>query len=196
MQILCLSENKKLRELYPDFLHIKEDKDLDSFENFIFIVDMAQGEKKVNEILLYLKDILTCKGVFVLSSKPNFVEGMALLSQGVKGYGNLYMQPSYMQQALDTIAKGDVWLYPQFVQMMIKSFSKNLHVNTDEIFNLLSPREKEIALLVKEGLSNKEIAAQLSITERTTKAHLSSIYEKLHVKDRVSLVIKISTKVQ
>jgi DNA-binding NarL/FixJ family response regulator len=75
---------------------------------------------------------------------------------------------------------------------MIKSFSKNLKkVNHNEL-NKLSSREQEIASLVKEGLSNKEIAKHSNITERTVKAHLSSIYEKLHIKDRVALVIKLS----
>ncbi len=53
----------------------------------------------------------------------------------------------------------------------------------------LPAREKEIASLIYEGYSNKEIATHTSITLRTVKAHTASIYEKLNVKDRVALVL-------
>jgi len=48
---------------------------------------------------------------------------------------------------------------------------------------------KDVALEIKEGKSNKEIAVALKITERTVKAHLSHIYEKLDVHDRLSLAM-------
>jgi len=99
-----------------------------------------------------------------------------------------------LKNALHVIYKGNIWLYPEFLQMMITSFSKNLQEVNQEELNNLSSREQEIASLVKKGLTNKEIATHSNITERTVKAHLSSIYEKLNIKDRVALVIKLSNK--
>lgn len=55
----------------------------------------------------------------------------------------------------------------------------------------LTEREKEIAKLVWEDLSNREIGKQLSIAESTVENHLSNIYEKLGVGSRVSLVRKL-----
>lgn len=55
----------------------------------------------------------------------------------------------------------------------------------------LTEREKEIAKLVWEDLSNKEIGQQLSIAESTVENHLSNIYEKLEVSSRISLVKKL-----
>lgn len=54
---------------------------------------------------------------------------------------------------------------------------------------MLSKREQQVALLVAQGLSNKLIAHQLCITERTIKAHLTAVYAKLNIANRVQLAI-------
>lgn len=196
MQIVCYSKNQKLQELYPEFLHVRDENAFDQAQEYILILDREVVKKELEEFLVFMENFSTCKAIFILSSCPNFQEGSYLLSLGVKGYGNIYMQKVHIYDALESIKKGNIWLYPHFIQQMIQNFThKNIEQNSDALA-LLSPREQEIAKLVKEGLSNKEVAQRLQITERTTKAHLTSVYEKLHVKDRVALVIKLSTKVQ
>ncbi|WP_024955231.1 response regulator transcription factor [Sulfurospirillum arcachonense] len=196
MKIISFSNNKEYIKRYPNFLHIKSEDELEIEDDFIFVVEIANIKYNEEEFYAYVNDISTCKGIFCLTCKPNFTEGSHLLNLGIKGYGNLHMSQVHMQDALNTIENGNVWLYPEFVQLMIKSFSKNIHEVNHKELDLLSLREQEIASLVKEGLSNKEIAQQANITERTVKAHMSSIFTKLHVKDRVALVIKLSTNVQ
>ena len=56
-------------------------------------------------------------------------------------------------------------------------------------FDFLAPREREIALLVGSGANNREIAERLSITESTVKAHLTSVFRKLDVPDRLRLAL-------
>jgi DNA-binding NarL/FixJ family response regulator len=56
----------------------------------------------------------------------------------------------------------------------------------------LSDRERQVAQLVASGSSNREVAEQLSISERTAKAHLTSIFEKLGLRDRLQLSLKIN----
>lgn len=59
----------------------------------------------------------------------------------------------------------------------------------------LTPREREIARLVGNGASNKVIARELNITDRTVKAHLSAIFQKLGVRDRLQLALYINSSV-
>ncbi len=59
----------------------------------------------------------------------------------------------------------------------------------------LTVREKEIARLLARGGSNKEIARKLEITERTVKAHVSSILEKLGVRDRLQVALRINGQI-
>jgi len=151
-------------------------------------------EEKEKYFFEYIKLLPTCKAIFALTCCPNFTEGRSLLSFGIKGYGDLNMPKKNLRDTLYLIKKGNIWLYPEFLQTIITSFSKNLYEVNQEELDQLSNREQEIASLVREGLSNKEIATQAHITERTVKAHLSSIYEKLSIKDRVALVIKLNNK--
>ena len=64
--------------------------------------------------------------------------------------------------------------------------------NSEEKLKKLTKREREIAELVAQGQSNLEVAANLDITERTVKAHLSSIYEKTKTGSRLNLALLIN----
>jgi len=57
------------------------------------------------------------------------------------------------------------------------------------IENRLSQKEQEVVYLILEGFVNDAIASRLEITTRTVKAHVSAIFSKLHINDRVSLVL-------
>ncbi|WP_263834131.1 helix-turn-helix transcriptional regulator [Sulfurospirillum oryzae] len=127
----------------------------------------------------------------VFSQKPTYVQGSVFLKLGIKAYGNTHMAAIHLQDALLVVKNGNIWLYPEFIQTMIQTLSsqkKSLHVRHD-LLDRLSHKEREVALLIKEGLSNKEIALREGTTERTVKAHLSSIYEKIGVKDRLALAL-------
>ncbi len=88
------------------------------------------------------------------------------------------------------IKSGNIWLYPSFMQELIaQSFVQTNSKN--ELLEKLSLREKETALEVAKGKSNKEIAIELNITERTVKAHLSSIFEKVGASDRFTLALML-----
>ncbi len=126
--------------------------------------------------------------VLVLSSAPNFSEGVALLQKGIRGYGNTYMQKVHLLQAIATIENDAVWLYPEMMQELIL-LGSNAVVRNDDVLEPLSARERDVAKEIEKGLSNKEIASALGITERTVKAHLSSVYEKLEVHDRLALAM-------
>jgi RNA polymerase sigma factor (sigma-70 family) len=63
-----------------------------------------------------------------------------------------------------------------------------------EPFAELSPREGQVVTLVCEGLSNKEIAKRLGLTEGTVKGHLNSIYEQLGVRSRIELMIALANR--
>lgn len=196
MKTICFTKTKKLQKLYEDFQFIKAESELQSNEDFLLIIDISTINNDLEEFILFAQSISSCKAIFVLSLTPSFTEGSYLLSLGVQGYGNLYMQPIHMLEAIEVIHRGDIWLYPHFVQQMIKSFTQKNSIENIELLQLLSKKEKEVANLVKDGLSNKEIALRLDIKERTIKAHLTSIYDKLKVKDRLTLALKLSTKVQ
>jgi len=157
-------------------------------------IEMQVDQKSENTIILAepselssIKEQFIGSKILVLSQHPKFEEGIVLLQKDINGYGNLYMQKIHLLQALSTIKNGAVWLYPEMMQSLIL-LGSNAVVDED-VIEALSIREREVAREIEKGLSNKEIASALGITERTVKAHLSHVYEKLEVSDRLALAM-------
>lgn len=135
-----------------------------------------------------------CK-VFVLSDNPGVEEGIALLQRGVVGYANTYISEGRLLEAIKTVGAGRVW----FTQEVLTRLIRAVHVSKKEtaaedshkLPDSLTEREREIALLIARGLSNKAIGEQLYISERTVKAHLSSIFAKTGAQSRLKLAMMV-----
>jgi len=87
---------------------------------------------------------------------------------------------------------GGLWVGPELMARVVGAAGRALAPLAKAQQPLLSGREAEVAREVVKGLSNKEIAAKLGITERTVKAHMGAIFEKLGVRDRLQLVLRLS----
>ena len=66
---------------------------------------------------------------------------------------------------------------------------RNLVVQKEECKEILTPREKEVLLLVAEGMTNKDIAVELSLSESTVKIHIQHVLKKLNLKGRVQAAV-------
>ena len=127
--------------------------------------------------------------VLMLHRVPDFTTAKQLLSWGVQGYGNALMRDHFLVAAVETLQDGMVWLYPEFTTQLITQMDSGIKDGYEVHLEKLSEREREVALLLKEGDIYKAIAEKLGITPRTVKAHAQSIYNKLNVKDRLGLAL-------
>lgn len=128
--------------------------------------------------------------IIATANEPSDQEGLELFKNGVKGYINTFSTVERMQQAIATIQSGSIWLGQNVMQAMIQSLV-DVNQPKEGWKEKLTEREQQTAELVLENKTNKEIAEQLEITERTVKAHIHNIFEKLDVTDRLALVLKI-----
>jgi len=106
------------------------------------------------------------------------------------GVAGLMLKDSASDMLLDCIARvcnGEQWLPPDLVDAAIAR-EGDRREKAREVWGSLTEREREIALLTTENLSNKDIARQLDIAEGTVKLHLNHIYAKLQIMHRASLV--------
>lgn len=126
--------------------------------------------------------------VLMLHRVPTLLTAKKLLRAGAHGYGNAMMRAHFITSAVETIKDGMVWLYPEFTSQLIMQLPSQAKDIQDEL-EKLTPREQKVALLLRDGDTYKTIAQKLDITPRTIKAHASSIYEKLGVKDRIGLAL-------
>ncbi|MBO1923304.1 MULTISPECIES: response regulator transcription factor [Thiomicrorhabdus] len=125
-----------------------------------------------------------------MSNTPNDAEGIKLFQNGIRGYANTFAAKQRIEQIVATVKADSVWLGPSIMQAICQSLMVNQEPK-DEWKDPLTEREIETTELVLQSKSNREIAEQLGITERTVKAHLRNVFEKLEVTDRLSLVLKI-----
>jgi len=109
------------------------------------------------------------------------------LKAGARGY---LLKDTDRQTLINTIqaaARGETLLKPEILQQALSYQSEKPGLEKD-FENPLSERELEVLQMVAEGARNKEIAYKLGITERTVKAHLSHIFQKLNVDARAAAV--------
>ena len=122
---------------------------------------------------------------------------LALFLAGVRGLCPLDVSPAVLQQAVVSVVQGELWISRALVPKLVDSLiaqRQDPSTGATGRFAILTPREIEIARLIGQGSSNKRIAAQLAIAERTVKAHLTEIFRKTGADDRVKLALMVSRR--
>jgi len=127
--------------------------------------------------------------VLILHRTPSFSSAKELLKFGAYGYGNALMREHFIVSAVNTIQEGMVWLYPEYTSNLITELPISETPKEEPLLEKLTARERDVALLLKDALSYKDIGEKLDITPRTVKAHAHNTYVKLNVKDRLALAI-------
>ncbi|NMF90950.1 LuxR family transcriptional regulator [Aromatoleum petrolei] len=128
----------------------------------------------------------------VVSMTPDSAEALAALDRGARGYCHALAVPSMFRDVELVVRHGGLWVGPELMARVVGAAGRALAPQATLQQPLLSEREAEVAREVANGMSNKEIAAKLGITERTVKAHMGAIFEKLGVRDRLQLVLRLS----
>jgi two-component system NarL family response regulator len=121
---------------------------------------------------------------------------LALFLAGARGYCARDIAPETLRQAVEAVLRGELWIRRALVPKLVDSLTAADDTCTGATgrFAILTPREIEIARLIGQGVSNKLIARQLAITERTVKAHLTTIFRKTGTEDRVKLALFVSRR--
>lgn len=135
--------------------------------------------------------------VIVLSNNPEQIEAMQALELGVVGYLHAYAHEQVLKEVYSVVSHGGVWLGRDLLKHLITLTARGTRQQADAVEEVLEPltkREREVALEAAKGNSNKEIARALSISERTVKAHLTSVFDALKVRDRLHLALVLQGK--
>jgi DNA-binding NarL/FixJ family response regulator len=111
------------------------------------------------------------------------------LGAGASGFVLKDDPPEQLVAAIRTVAAGDALLSPAVTKRVIKQFSRLPSPTAPKELEELTEREQEIFRLIAEGLSNAQIGKELFISETTVKTHVTHIFQKLDVRDRVQAVI-------
>ncbi|MCG8047962.1 MAG: response regulator transcription factor [Candidatus Thiodiazotropha endolucinida] len=175
---------------------------LKTYQTDVVLVDLELFNKDYREIPQLLCQRFKDVAFIILSAIPNDEEGLYLISNGVKGYCNRYISKALLVKAVELVRMGEVWVGRSLLFKLMSRLSsvsppkdedQARESDRESTLSKLTDREREIAQLVGSGDSNKVIAKKLDITERTVKAHLSSIFRKTSTKDRLQLGLLINS---
>jgi DNA-binding NarL/FixJ family response regulator len=101
--------------------------------------------------------------------------------------------PADLVQAVRLVASGDAVVAPRVTARLLENFVRSRQPrpvqHADPLLDSLTPRELEVAQCIAQGLSNAEIAHSLFLSEATVKTHVRRILTKLHLRDRVQVVV-------
>ena len=168
------------------------------------IIDVATPGYDGDAGLKQLKKINPSLKLLLAGARMQPNKELAALASGVMGCCSPDLGPEQVRRILTIVEEGGVWIsnaaLPQLLQRLRNksvavspSESESL---ADEELSELTHREREIARMVAAGDSNKIIARKLNITDRTVKAHLTTVFQKLNVHDRLQLALYVSKRPQ
>lgn len=201
----------RLREAFADITQLNADALLARLPGLTAGQNLLWLSSSDAQWPLSLRQILQAKPdarAVLLSGAPEPIEGLRALNDGARGYTHAYGVPALLQEVALVIEHGGLWVGPDLLQRLVGSTNAALaaqpavgksqslataaHSAGPNAWTLLSAREAQVARAVSAGRSNKEVAAKMFISERTVKAHLGAIFEKLGVRDRLQLVLRLS----
>jgi DNA-binding NarL/FixJ family response regulator len=135
--------------------------------------------------------------VVILTTYDDEVYVHDALSKGAVGYLLKETQPSNLIMCLLAVKEGSVMISPAIARKLVRQLDVRPRGSAEEggaapWLDSLSRREKEVLLLLAQGKSNQGIAAQLFIEEQTVRNHVSMIYSKIGVHDRIELMLLVN----
>lgn len=108
---------------------------------------------------------------------------------GASGFLVKHTEPAELVRAVRVVAAGDALLSPSVTRRLVAEFAAHAKTPTAPALPELTAREREVLVLVAEGLSNAEIGARLFMSPATARTHVSRILTKLGARDRTQLVV-------
>ena len=165
---------------------------LNSLKPRVLLLDVGLPRLRAARDLPSIQRLSPGTKIIVLSDTLRQNEAIAVLKAGAKGYCNHTISGALLQKATKAVIRRELWagrkIVSELVEQMISTDNRRGILPTGKInIDGLSPRKRQIAALVVEGIINKEIANRLNISEATVKSHVTGIFRRFKVSRRLEL---------
>ena len=142
------------------------------------------GIKALKEV----RQIIPTTKTVMFSTEQCEAELLQSLDAGAHGYLLKGVQGDHLIQVVKTVHQGSLYTDPSFAaELLARKYKKR--IETESIFASLTMRERDILCLVTEGFTNKEIARSFEIAEKTVKHYMTTVLQKLQVRNRVEAAL-------
>ena len=156
----------------------------------VIILDLILGEDDGLAFLPELVQASPKSRVLILTGVQNPDSHRTAIRRGAMGIVLKEHAADLLLKAINKVYQGEVWVERSMMGSILQNLNKPTIVDPEQTkIKSLTDREREVINLVGEGLKNKQIGERLFISETTVTHHLSSIFSKLEVSDRLELII-------
>jgi two-component system, NarL family, response regulator DevR len=155
----------------------------------LVLLDLRLAHARGVDLLARLASSPSPARVLVVTAFPDESDIAEALRLGAKGVVLKDASRQTMLAAMRTVRDGQIWLPPDVSLKVIATLTRTAPSAGTERLGQLTSRERDIVALVGEGLKNRQIADHLGITEKTIKGHLTTIFLKVGVEDRLELAL-------
>lgn len=201
ISIFIADDHGIVRQGLRDYIALQEDMEV--------VGDAANGEQAVIRIQDHTPDVvlmdLVMPGmdgieatrrvremspatrVIILTSFAEEEQVFEAIKAGASGYLMKDVKPEELAKAIRGVQAGEPMLHPEIARLMMRELQRDNE--QPRLHDQLTEREMEVLRCIARGMSNKEIAAELVISEKTVKTHVSNVLQKLHLADRTQAAI-------
>jgi DNA-binding NarL/FixJ family response regulator len=148
------------------------------------------GAKGLSGLIYLVNNFPHIPVIMISANDSDDIIGRAI-SQGAAGFLSKSAEPAEIARAIDVVNSGDIYL-PPHSQVDLDSLEDSEEHDISQLMSQLTPQQFKVAVMLAEGLLNKQIAYELNVTEATIKAHVTEIFRKLGVSSRTQAVLMIS----
>ena len=158
----------------------------------IILLDLVLGDEDGLEFLPELCKLSPSSRILILTGVQTTDSHRLAIRRGAMGIVLKQQAADLLLKAIQKVHAGEVWIDRSMMGSVLEDVRSEQHEAPDPEavkISSLTPREREVVALVSEGLKNKLIGERLFISETTVTHHLSSVFSKLDVSDRLELII-------
>ncbi len=162
---------RQVRELIPD----------------VVLMDLVMPKLDGIAAIREIRALSPSTKVLVLTSFADDDKVIAAVKAGAAGYLLKDVRPQELGDAIRTVYRGEALLHPTVAAKLMQELAQSGRRQAAP--DSLTDRELDVLRLIARGMSNKEIALELGVAEKTVKTHVSNILQKLHLADRTQAAL-------
>ena len=154
----------------------------------VILMDIMMPEMNGIEATRRITSEIQGTAVLALTMYEDEQYFLEMLKAGAAGYVPKRAAPDVLVSAIRTVNMGAMFVYPSMAKRLVQEYDKKGTVDVSTAFDVLTPRELEVLVLIADGLTNIKLGERLEISVKTVDRHRENIMRKLDIHTRIDLV--------
>jgi len=155
----------------------------------LVLMNMEMTVGSESKVITAIRDACPACQVLLLTGDIEVEKHKTAMRAGARGVFLTHRKPEVLISAVKKVCDGELWINRSLTAELLAGLSHRPEQHENEKIASLTARELEVVRLIAKGLTNKDVASRLSITEKTVRNHLTVVYSKLELSSRLELAV-------